>query len=139
MVTSLADSAEISKVTNLRYLIVDDEMSLRELLVDILLEEGCQKFDERDSLHLEETDFHSFDVIFLDVYMPEVDGIEVINRLAQINWKGELVLMSGNRKESLQSASELAKLKNINLVSVLEKPFSVEQIIDVLNQVGSRS
>jgi DNA-binding NtrC family response regulator len=65
------------------------------------------------------------------VLMPNVSGLEVLQKLAQQKAKCSVVLMSGHL-ERLDEAEKLARKLDLNLVGSLEKPFRLEDVKDVL-------
>jgi CheY-like chemotaxis protein len=65
-----------------RVLIVDDELSIRELLVRIVEAEGLEAIEADDgSVALELARAQTPDVILLDNIMPKMDGLEFLKAL----------------------------------------------------------
>ncbi len=64
--------------------------------------------------------------------MPDIDGIEVIQQLADSKWSGAVVLMSGYNGTYLKVAKTLATAKGLHLVGVLIKPFQTDQLESML-------
>lgn len=77
-------------------LLVDDDQAVRETLSDILLSAGYlveQAEDGAKALGLiEQTEY---DLIILDVFMPEIDGIELIRTLDERDTHPPLITISG--------------------------------------------
>jgi CheY-like chemotaxis protein len=71
------------------------------------------------------------DIVFLDVLMPNVSGLQVLEKLARQKAKASIVLMSGDL-ERLDEAEKLARTLDLNLIGALEKPFRLEDVKDVL-------
>ncbi len=65
--------------------------------------------------------------------MPDLDGIEVIQRLADAQYSGAVVLMSGYGGTYLKVAKTLAAAKGLHLVGTLIKPFQIDQLEAVLH------
>ena len=69
----------------MKILIVDDDEICRQMLSRILLQEGLHEittaFDGENALRLLESPKFHFDVLFLDIEMPKVNGIEVLKKL----------------------------------------------------------
>ncbi len=119
-----------------RVLVIDDEAGIRdhmrmileyegyECAVAALADEGIAAF-ERDVP----------DVVFLDVKMPGMDGIEALKRLREINDQVPIVMISGHA--SIQTAVEATKLGAFDFI---EKPFGTERVlVTVRNAVAQRS
>ena len=68
-----------------RVLIADDEQTMRTLLADLLRQEGC-KVVARAVNGIEAFEFYKSkkpDIIFLDINMPEEDGIDTLKRIRE--------------------------------------------------------
>ncbi len=111
-----------------RVLVVDDEESILEAVTDILEDEGFQVaaapdgraaiLSIRDSLP---------SVVLLDIWMPEMDGIETLRRIKE-EWPFlPVVIMSGHG--TIETAVRATKLGAYDFI---EKPLSYEQLIMAL-------
>jgi CheY-like chemotaxis protein len=68
-------------------------------------------------------------LMMIDVVMPDMDGLEVIQRLAADNCQVPLVIMSGYEYVDDQGIKLLTK--KLNLVSFLRKPFDVAELMEL--------
>lgn len=68
------------------------------------------------------------DLLVMDIVMPNMDGIELINWFAKIRCKVPVVLMSGYDSSYLNAAAKLAEAQKINVVGVLQKPIAIETL-----------
>jgi YesN/AraC family two-component response regulator len=62
------------------------------------------------------------DVLMLEVVMPELDGIEMINILAHRGYHGYLILVSGHEPSYIDLAKKTAEARNLKVVAALTKP-----------------
>ncbi|SDG58567.1 EAL domain-containing response regulator [Pelagibacterium luteolum] len=62
--------------------------------------------------------------ILLDLVMPGVDGVEVIQRLGEISCQATLIIVSGVDRRVLDAAQRSAKQHRLSLAGALSKPFS---------------
>ena len=78
-----------------KILIVDDEKELCNTLREILAEEGYQAFCAHSGQSaLEMIKKEKPDLVLLDIYMPKMDGIEVLNRVKKIDKKIVVVMIT---------------------------------------------
>jgi CheY-like chemotaxis protein len=71
------------------------------------------------------------DIVFIDMMMPDMDGIEVLEVLADHKIKSAIVLMSG-ADNSLSKAEDFAKHSDLRLIGVLHKPFRLTDVQSIL-------
>jgi two-component system nitrogen regulation response regulator NtrX len=119
-----------------RVLVIDDEAGIRDHMRMILEYEGYECLvaalaDEGIATFERETP----DVVFLDVKMPGMDGIEALKKLREINDQVPIVMISGHA--SIQTAVEATKLGAFDFI---EKPFGTERVlVTIRNAVAQRS
>jgi CheY-like chemotaxis protein len=117
-----------------KILIVDDDEPLRtalQLMLENLGHETHVAGHGKDAFrHLAHS---SFDLVMTDMFMPEMDGLEIIGKLQEQNPSLKIIAMSGggllNRSNLLRTAQRLGASQ------VLAKPFSRDELIAVLNHV----
>src|SRR5262249_40358029 len=104
-----------------RILVVDDEAEIRHLLKDILTDEGYEvdvaaDGGEARALRVE----HDPDMVLLDIWMPDVDGITLLREWTQTQgFRAPVVMMSGHG--TVETAVEATRLGAFDFV---EKPLS---------------
>jgi FixJ family two-component response regulator len=112
-------------------IIIDDEVQFAEMLADVGEMNGYETliFTEAKNFlqHQKETD-----IIFLDLTMPDIDGIEVITELSKRQCKAVLVLMSGFDEDLLQTAKQLAQGFGLTVVDTLTKPIKISDVSQLL-------
>lgn len=106
-------------------LVVDDEESIRESLDGILQDEGFRTLfagdgEEAMILFREETP----DLILLDIWMPGIDGLEVLRRVKEANPEQQVIMMSGHG--TIETAVRATKLGAFDFI---EKPLSLEKVL----------
>ncbi len=120
---------------SLKILIIDDDTEITDQLSDVVVRSGHQATVENDSRQVESLLSTSFDLIFLDLRMPFLDGIQVMRVLSQKKVSAALVLMSGFDKSVLNTAHELAEAHELNTLSHLSKPFRLNTIKSLITEV----
>ena len=81
----------------MRVLIVDDERAIRNSLKEILTDEGYDAdIAEDGAAAISKVEKEKFDVIFCDIKMPGMDGIEVLDKLVEMGVDAAVVMISGH-------------------------------------------
>jgi DNA-binding NtrC family response regulator len=117
--------------TKRRVVIIDDEAAFAETLTKMVRSLGFDVTVSTDARSSYTFDLKNSDVVFVDVLMPNVSGLQVLEQLARQEAKSSIVLMSGYL-ERLDEAEKLARKLELNLIGALEKPFRLEDVKDVL-------
>jgi response regulator RpfG family c-di-GMP phosphodiesterase len=109
--------------THARILIVDDEASVRSLLVDLLGDTyRCDAASNaEEALSLIERD--SYDVILSDIMMPGMNGIELLGRVRQRKPETTVIMVSANH-DTRRAVSALREGAHDYIV----KPFEIEEV-----------
>jgi DNA-binding NtrC family response regulator len=111
-----------------RVLVVDDELGCAEVVAALVTRSGCCQAEVTTSATiglarvLEET----FDVVILDMVMPDIDGVEFIRRLPADN-RPEVIVLSG--AISVRSAVEAMKLGAFDCVPKGQDMASIEVLV----------
>jgi EAL domain-containing protein (putative c-di-GMP-specific phosphodiesterase class I) len=74
------------------------------------------------------------DIIFVDLMMPELDGIQVLDLLARKQVKSSIVPMSGTHREVLATADTIARRSGLRVIGVLNKPFRSLEVRRILQE-----
>jgi DNA-binding NtrC family response regulator len=116
-------------------LVVDDEVGIRELLSEILTDEGhdvatCENATTARAWR----DLRRPDLVLLDIWMPDSDGVTLLKEWAA---NGQLtmpvVMMSGHA--TIETAVEATK---IGAVGFLEKPIGMQKLLTSVKQALER-
>jgi EAL domain-containing protein (putative c-di-GMP-specific phosphodiesterase class I)/FixJ family two-component response regulator len=76
-------------------------------------------------------------LVFIDLNMPEMDGMEVIRRLGRSGFKGGVVIFSDLEKRIISLASDIAKKNQIHLITSISKPITEENVSAALEKFHS--
>ncbi|MDP3437080.1 MAG: sigma-54 dependent transcriptional regulator [Bacteroidales bacterium] len=119
----------------MKLLIIDDEKSIRNTLKEILEFEGHNvslASDGVEGLALATSD--SFDVIFSDIKMPNMDGMELLDRLNEANIDSSVIMISGHG--SIDSAVDCIKKGAFDFI---QKPLDLNRILITLRNATDRT
>ena len=117
----------------MKVLVVDDNQDLAFLLKWMLESEGFEARAAKDGQDGYSTYLlFSPDLVLTDIQMPDKNGLELIKEIRCHNPAVRTIYMSGDLS---QYWSTLEEEKERYHVGVLEKPFSKEQLMHLLNPV----
>lgn len=74
------------------------------------------------------------DLLFLDLNMPDVDGLAFMRAAHEAGFEGHVVISSGESPAVLRSAEALGKMLGISILGVLRKPLNVNVVADILKK-----
>src|SRR5271163_4720107 len=116
-------------------LIVDDESGIRESLRGILEDEGYKtSISPSGEDCLQMLHKSSFDLILLDVWLTGIDGLEVLEKIREMEAPPEVIMISGHG--TIETAVRATKLGAYDFA---EKPLSLEKtLILVKNAIDAR-
>src|SRR5260370_19557296 len=135
-VVSIADAAEPKPATAF-CLIVDDEKAIRSIIARSLRKQMVMTEECGDaSSAVAALKRRMPDLIFLDVSLERSDAIEVIRGLGDLKFPGCVQLMSGRDLPLLEEIKRVGERYSLRMLPVLQKPFRVEAIADVLHEAG---
>ena len=109
-------------------LVIDDEHPIRDILRKLLEREGhavSEAPDGKTALRMFAGD--PADVVITDIYMPEMDGIEFLMRVREAHPEVRIIALSGGG--FLDKENVLKAASNLGAVAVLEKPFSLAEVL----------
>src|SRR5260370_6675996 len=126
----------------MKCLVVDDELFVLQLLDRELERIGLGEvvsFERaRDALALLESEAASIDVIFSDLQMPEMDGVEFVRQIVNTGYAGRVVIVSGEDQRVLEGAARVASAHGLHVLGALHKPASSEQLRDKLDSAAAQ-
>ena len=109
----------------MKILIIDDERSIRNSLKEILADEGYDvDVAENGAQGCAMVDKEKYSVIFCDIKMPEMDGMEVLDRLVQMGIDSAVIMISGHG--DIDTAVECIKKGAFDFI---QKPLDLNRIL----------
>jgi len=111
--------------TSPKILIIDDEAPIRTSLREILEYENFQVSEAEDGAEgVKLATKFAFDVVFCDIKMPKMDGLEVLQVLVENGFKGHVVMVSGHG--TLETAVQSIKQGAFDFI---QKPLDLNRIL----------
>src|SRR5438067_4201043 len=111
-----------------KILIIDDEAAIRETLANILQDEGHQPaLCDSGEAAIAQFAREEYDLVFLDLWLPGIDGMAVLERLKTAGAPPVIVISGHGNIDSAVRATRLGAY------DFLEKPLSLERVLLTVN------
>jgi DNA-binding NtrC family response regulator len=108
-----------------KILLVDDEERFRSNLKKMLTAEGFEVSEANSGQKaLEELALHAYDVILLDMRMPDMDGLTTLAAIKERHPDPEVIILTG--QASVDAAAEIIRL---GAAEFLLKPCPLEEVV----------
>ena len=116
----------------MKILIIDDEQGIRDILTDILNDEGHKVLSAADGAEgLDMLKTNEVELVLLDVWMPNLGGLETLEVIRRDYPNVTVVMMSGHAM--FDQAVTATKL---GAHDFLEKPLALKKVLDMVNSVA---
>jgi DNA-binding NtrC family response regulator len=113
-------------------LVVDDKFSDRETLKTILEDKGHRAATAMDGTEaIEMVKSKHYDIIFLDVKLPGIDGVETFERVKEIDPEATVIMMTGYTEEDL-----VRKAVSEGAYTCIYKPFNMEKLLELVEGIS---
>ena len=122
----------------MKIIVVDDELSalcafLPNVVDDMNID--CKMFMNSPRAALEYVRINSVDAAFLDIKMPEIDGIELARRMLDLNPNIKIVFISAYAKDE----KEISQRLDGKVAAFFNKPFSAESLRNLLASLNAQT
>lgn len=116
-----------------RVVVVDDSASMRNVLRELMRNEGYNVVDEMGSgaKLLESMEQAKPHIVLLDYNLPDIDGLTLLKQIHASHPRVSVVMVTGSDKRELE-----AEAAEAGAAGFLHKPFTQEQICNVLKHVA---
>ena len=118
-----------------KILIIDDQKPIRNALREILEYEKYVVDDASDGLMgLKMIKSHKYDLVFCDIKMPQLDGIELLKKISEIRFSNPIIMISGHG--DIETAVQTLKL---GAYDYIEKPLDLNRVLSSVKNAFDNS
>ena len=113
-------------------LVVDDQFGDRETLKVILEDKGYRVATARDGTEaIEMVKERHYDIIFLDVRLPDMNGVETFEKVKEIDSEVVVIMMTGYTEEDL-----VKRAVSGGAYTCIYKPFDMEKVMELVGNIA---
>ena len=121
-------------MAQMKILIVDDNEDYAESMADLLESRGYASSIANSGLQaLDLIKENDFDLTFMDVKMPGMNGVETFKAILEIKPKAKVVMMTAYSVETLLEEARLSGVKG-----VLHKPLNMDEVFQLMENLQNR-
>ncbi|HEX16003.1 MAG TPA: UDP-3-O-[3-hydroxymyristoyl] N-acetylglucosamine deacetylase [Deltaproteobacteria bacterium] len=113
-----------------KVLIVDDDEAVTRSIVGVLEDEGFETIvaeNGKEALQLYRTE--GADVVLLDIWMPDMDGIDLLRKIKETDEDCAVIMISGHG-----TVSTAVKAMKLGAFDFIEKPLSMDVLLSTVNK-----
>ena len=115
-------------------IIVDDDVQITELFSELMTLQGLDVLaighTGIDAIKLYEK--HKPDVVFLDVEMPKLNGIQALKEIKEIDSSANVVIVTGSTSGDIEK-----QLKENGVIEIVYKPFDIKKIGKIIESLNN--
>jgi CheY-like chemotaxis protein/HPt (histidine-containing phosphotransfer) domain-containing protein len=135
MVLGKADRTENADARKLKILVVDDDELNRRMMKILLTRDGHEVELAANGMEaLDAVKYHEFDIVFMDLQMPTMDGVEASNRIRQWENGGRHTFIVALTASYLPEEGHV--LFSAGIDNYISKPFEVDHIQRMLSLIS---
>ena len=115
-------------------LVAEDDQAMRRVLAQVLVQDGYRVITAENGRvairHLEQT---PIDLIVSDIFMPEGDGLELLNHLRTARRDCPVIVTCGGGRAMTVTMLRMAQA--LGARRILQKPFSLQSLLDAVHEI----
>ncbi len=117
-----------------KILIVDDDKDMCNIISTILKQEGYKIFKTYDGKQaIKEISVKNYNLVILDYRLPNMDGIEVLQKIRNMGMPINVIMISAYGNDSIK-----LKAKELGVDQFLDKPFNLSKLFKVVKNTISK-
>jgi two-component system cell cycle sensor histidine kinase/response regulator CckA len=122
----------VNAAVNMKILVVDDEDDVRKIVGAISEKKNCEVFETDDgALAIETLKSKRFDLAFIDIKMPKVSGIKILEFISTLPEEKQplCAIITGLNNSNVEEI-----MAYDNVFAVVSKPFELAEVSDILDE-----
>jgi len=120
-------------VKKIKILVVDDEIRIGKSFKKCLESDDITvDYETNGKAAIEQVGSNKYDVIFLDVIMPGLNGVQVLKKIKEADSGVKVVMITGYSVEEM-----MEKAKEYGAYASMNKPINISSIMDVIKQIAN--
>jgi EAL domain-containing protein (putative c-di-GMP-specific phosphodiesterase class I)/ActR/RegA family two-component response regulator len=119
-------------------LIVDDEPFILRTTAAMLSRLGFAQVETADNvaaaMEIIASANPTIDLVLSDLNMPDADGLELLRRFDEMGYRGDILLFSGEDRQTLKMAESLARARGLSVLGTIAKPVQADRLMELLSR-----
>ncbi|RUA07185.1 MAG: response regulator [Fusobacteria bacterium] len=112
-----------------KVLVIDDELSIRLLLREIIEDIGIEVEEaENAKLALDLLESEKYDLLIMDIQMPQMNGLEAIKKIRKITDTPVFILTAFGHLEGV------VENLDVEIQGFIEKPFDIDELVEKIKK-----
>jgi EAL domain-containing protein (putative c-di-GMP-specific phosphodiesterase class I)/CheY-like chemotaxis protein len=120
-------------------LVVDDSLVQRNHVISLCREQEITNIEsaENGQLALDKLRSNRFDLAFIDLEMPVMDGVELVRKIAAEKLVDAIIILSSKDPSLILSIGTMAESDGLSVVGTFQKPIKTENLLTSLNRLNT--
>ena len=119
----------------MKVLVVDDEKTVRDFFREFFKKKDMEvEFADNGKGAVMEAGQNHYDLIFMDIVLPEIHGVQAYEKIKELGKKIPVVMMTGYAVEDL-----IERAKRNGIKHIIKKPFILKEIEEAIEEVENSS
>ncbi|CAM3222077.1 EAL domain-containing response regulator [Shewanella violacea] len=117
---------------SINVLVIDDSLACCRILSEYLMQLDVNRVeyctDAVSAIKILTKYDKDYQVVVVDLHMPNMDGIELLMNLSEIGYRGGIIIASGMENRIIEAAAQIVVNSRLRLLGSLTKPVSTKQL-----------
>jgi len=127
-------------MNSLSILVVDDSNVQRNHVINMCLEQKVKQVHgaENGLVAIEKLKLTQYDLVFIDLEMPVMDGVELARKIAKDELAGSVIILSSKDPSLILSIGTMAESDGLSVLGTFKKPLQVKDLETSLKMLATK-